>query len=53
MDIAVGSLNLIPEQQLSNNNLATVTRHSRSLKFWISPHAQAVNIKMHEGCCVF
>lgn len=33
----VCSLNPTPEQRLFNHSLATITRHDRSVKLWISP----------------
>ncbi len=40
------SLNPARKQGLSNYSLATVTRHSRPVKLWISPHAETA----HEAC---
>lgn len=33
------SLNPSPQQQLANHRLATVSRHNKLVKLWISPHA--------------
>lgn len=35
---------------MSNNSLATVSRHSRGVELWISPHVEAVN--MRDTLCI-
>ncbi len=42
MDTADHLLNPLPEKQMSNHGLATVTRHSRPVKLWIFTYAEAV-----------